>query len=492
MIAREMGVRLVAGPGDQNPTYLYEHGHILVRQGDVGDVVRQVNAGRRFPVPDPDEGDVKVGLVRMRVDDPEDPVVNESRDGGVAMALDAMKTIERTNGGRVVGSRNHIVAIASGGVNSCPSDEPGPPKHEMNPGLSFRPTVEQPSVTVLVVDTGLVENHRELYPWMLHVLATEGDTLNNTGHDRASDPVKDTDDVIKLYVGHGTFIAGIIAATAPAASVRVSAKLINAGAIDERNFGFEMLEALNPQGVLSDVPPIWPDIISLSAGTHNDDGAPLLGMEEFMSQLALHPETVLVAAAGNNGRDDPFWPAAYARLPEHSDAVVSVGALRRDGTEGACFTNHGNWVQVYAPGEKLTGAFLGTPTHPRKYRYQHSTYDHCRWQQTFQHDFAYDCTCGYPRRVGELSTSLSQAETETFAGRAEWSGTSFSTPVVAAMIANHMGANPGLGSRAAAAALLSSPSNPRARVHGLDVLALRPPLWSDGDVQRHPPSPAQS
>src|SRR5262249_34875821 len=128
--------------------------------------------------------------------------------------------------------------------------------------------------------------------------------------------------------------------------------------------------------------------ISLSAGTSNGRSDGLVGLDTFMQELLAHPGTLLVAAAGNNASATPFWPAPYATLPGYEDAVLSVGALRSDGAHGACFTNHGPWVNVYAPGERVTSALTGFDT-PVPYVYQHSTYDSCR------HGFSYACTCQY-------------------------------------------------------------------------------------------------
>ncbi|MEU8268952.1 S8/S53 family peptidase [Sphaerisporangium sp. NPDC049002] len=494
-ISRAMGVPLAAGP-EEDPRFLYEYGHILVPAAELSEVVPVVNAGRRVPVTPPHEREARAGLLRIPVTDPDD---SGSRDGGVTRALAAIKLAEARNGGRKMGSRNHIIAITTGGVNSCPSDEPAFTERDWHPGIAPPSAAPARPVSIVVIDTGLLVDHDLLYPWMRHVVPTPGEPLKRGGLPagvRPSDPVADPDPVVKEYVGHGTFIAGIISAIAPRAAVRVSGKLVHAGAISEQVFGEEVLDAVGSRWPgLADLAPglddgsRWPDIISLSAGTSNEDGEPLLGLQKFMSRLADHPETLLVAAAGNNGSDAPFWPAAYTRLPEYREAVLSVGALREDGRHGACFTDHGDWVQVYAPGERLVGAFLGTPERPRRYRYQHSTYGYCRWRQTSEHDFDYDCTCGFPARAGELSTSLAEAATQDFTGRAEWSGTSFATPAVAAMIANCMMENPGLGSRAAAVKLLTGPALRTAEVRGRSVPALWPPLWNPREVVLHPPRP---
>src|SRR5690606_22672802 len=132
--------------------------------------------------------------------------------------------------------------------------------------------------------------------------------------------------------------------------ITVRNTLNDAGAVLESEFGEKLFEAVERDG--------WPDIISLSAGTANGRTDGLLGVDAFMEELR-ERHTLLVAAAGNNAGAMPFWPAAYATLPGYENAVLSVGALRSDGEYGACFTNHGPWVRVYAPGERLTGPLTG-------------------------------------------------------------------------------------------------------------------------------------
>ncbi|MFD2351799.1 hypothetical protein ACFSTC_24805 [Nonomuraea ferruginea] len=106
-----------------------------------------------------------------------------------------------------------------------------------------------------------------------------------------------------------------------------------------------------------------------------------------MAELTLHPETVLVAAAGNDGGTDPFWPAAYAGQPVNAsgDLVVSVGALREDGLGRACFSNHGDWVTVYAQGERLVNAFASG-----QYTYGYPHCASCRHSDTPLYS---GCTC---------------------------------------------------------------------------------------------------
>ncbi|OQR62450.1 peptidase S8 [Streptomyces maremycinicus] len=450
-------VPLAMGP-DESAEFIYEKGVVLARDGEearvVEDAVRSHFTATEGLVPDhvrragPESN--RSGITRIRVGDPEEG--GRVGDHTVAGALRALRETEGRAGRRMV-SRNHLVSIA---VNACPGDEPvpAPPTAPPNPGAA--PAVEGAgAVGVLVVDTGLTHDYRS-YPLLAR---TEGDAQ-----------VRETDEdgILQQYVGHGTFIAGLVAAVAPNTDVTVRGTLNDAGAILESEFGERLFDAVQDG---------WPDIISLSAGTSNGRVDGLLGVAAFMEELQAQG-TLLVAAAGNNGSASHFWPAAYASLPEYADAVLSVGALRGDGAFGACFSNHGPWVKVYAPGERLTSALTGFDT-PVPYVYQHSTYETCRYGST------YSCTCLSPRHTGVLSEAQAVApgkpDQVMFEGLASWSGTSFATPLVAGLVAAHMTAQGLTDPREAARRLLAAGSG-FAEVRGTRVPALLPPTWQPAGV----------
>ncbi|MFG2358864.1 S8/S53 family peptidase [Streptomyces sp. NPDC048521] len=443
-------VPLAMGP-DDDAHFLYEKGVVLARDGEearvVEDTVRAHFTETQGLLPDhvrrtgPQTN--RTGVTRIRVADP------DVGDDTVPHALRALRQAEDRRGRRLV-SRNHVVHIA---VNACPGDEPVPVPRTAaaNPGAAEGGHHPDSAVRVLVVDTGLVHDHRS-YPLLAH---TTGDPqLNETGGDG----------VLHQYVGHGTFIAGILAAVAPNTAITVRGTLNDAGAVLESEFGAKLFEAVDRDG--------WPDVISLSAGTPTESADGLIGLDAFMRELRAQ-RTLLVAAAGNNGGDTPFWPAAYAALPEYADSVLSVGALRADGDGEACFSNHGPWVRVYAPGERLTSALTGFDT-PVPYLYQHSTYDSCRYGS------GYACTCQFPPHTGVLSegreSTGSKADQVMFEGLAQWSGTSFATPVAAGLVAAHMTAHQQPDPRTAGARLLADTTD-RAEVRGAHVPALRPPTW---------------
>ncbi|MCH0564613.1 S8/S53 family peptidase [Streptomyces sp. MUM 2J] len=446
-------VPLAMGP-DDSAEFIYEKGVVLARDGEearlVEDTVRSHFTGVRGLVADhvrrasPERN--RSGVTRIRVGE---PGRGDGRgDPAVAGALRALREAEGRTGRRLI-SRNHVVSIA---VNACPGDEPVPVP--LTAGADPAPVPEpddvEPAVSVLVVDTGLMHDYRAYPP----LARTRGDLQREE---------TDGQGVLHQYVGHGTFIAGLVAAVAPATDITVRNTLDDAGAILESDFGEALFAAVDRQG--------WPDVISVSAGTSNGRTDGLLGVDAFMRELR-EQRTLLVAAAGNNASATPFWPAAYADLPGFEDAVLSVGALRSDGEFGACFSNHGPWVKVYAPGERLTGALTGFES-PVPYVYQHSTYEACRY------GFDYTCTCQSPRHTGVLSDDGSTVKPDQvmFEGLARWSGTSFATPLAAGLVAARMSAHKESDPRAARRRLLAENTG-FAEVRGTHVAALRPGTWS--------------
>ena len=455
-------VPLAMGPDDAGE-FFYEKGVVLARDGEEALLVEDTVRAHFTATPDLDPAPVRragpqtnrTGVTRIRVGDP----ARGDGDPAVGHALRALRAHE-ARAGRPLVSRNHVVHLA---VNACPGDEPVPVPS--GAGLNPAPdtTLYDPdtAVGVLVVDNGLTHDHRDA-ELLAHV---RGET---------QPAERDEQGVLRPYAGHGTFIAGLLAAVAPNTDITVCNGLNDAGAVLESEFGNRLFEAVDKHG--------WPDILSLSAGTCNGRTDGLLGVESFMRELR-DRGTLLVAAAGNNASATPFWPAAYAGLPEYADAVLSVGALRSDGEFGACFTNHGPWVTAYAPGERLTGVLAGLRT-PVPYVYQHSTYDSCRF------GFRYNCTCRHPHHTGLLSEERENtggaADRVTFEGCAQWSGTSFAAPVAAGMVAAHMTAHKERDPRAARRQLLSSTTDV-AEVRGAHVAALLPPTWRPVPVTRLAP-----
>jgi len=133
---------------------------------------------------------------------------------------------------------------------------------------------------------------------------------------------------------------------------------------------------------------------------------------------------VVVAAAGNDGGCRKKFPAA---MPE----VISVGSVGPCGP--SYFSNHGPWVDVSAPGEDLLSRFFDG------------------------FDGSY-----------EPEPGSTEPDIDRFGGWAMWSGTSFSTAAVVAVIASNV-ATFGCSAREAAELVVTQPGLFRLTDYGVII-----------------------
>jgi hypothetical protein len=333
--------------------------------------------------------DLERALGPLREDDPHIEVV-DSLTEGVSLLRgsrdDIHGTLDKVDGLLGLGVVTpNHVLSVCGRGGLCPATEPAVPA-SLKPWPAVAPVKEGKGVRVAVVDTGFLEARRDK-SWLRTVIADPSDI-----EDPDSWPA--ADGFIDPYAGHGTFIAGVIRCIAPGAEVTVEQVIDQAGVVDE----WELIKQLDQALAKS------PDVISFSAGTYTRNNVPPKAFVEFYeNRLRHHKGVVLVAAAGNDAARDPFWPAAFPW-------AVSVGALDATGRDRAYFSNFGGWVDVYAPGVQLVNAYA----------------------------------------TGDYRSVVDPSDIRTFTnGMCEWSGTSFSTPVVAGLIAARMARAGENGQRAA-------------------------------------------
>jgi thermitase len=183
-------------------------------------------------------------------------------------------------------------------------------------------------VVVAVLDTGIDSGHEDL----------EGKVAgeaNFSGSKLAGD----------VY-GHGTHIAGIIAAQTDnglgIAGVAPQSLLLNVKVADDSG---QCTAATVAQGI------IWAvdngaEVINVSIEIRQ----PLAALEEATSYAWEHG-AIVIAAAGNDGNQTPVYPAYY-------ENVIAVAATNPDDTL-AVLSNYGDWVDMAAPGYKIYSTLPG-------------------------------------------------------------------------------------------------------------------------------------
>jgi subtilisin family serine protease len=371
VLARHPGAAVVE-PLPGRPA-LVRRDEILVAGRDAGaaeDVLRRWSDARH------DEH----GVSRLRLRAPAKVDVCE-----VAAVLAAGGTGGGARSRRLSAAPNHLV-LGQPMWWSGPADLPRPAAPVPAPG----PAEARREVTVAILDTGLAP-----HPWW----AGAGWYREQRAED-AEVLDADLDYALDAQAGHGTFVAGVVLAQAPAARLRARRVLGGDGVGDELDV-IRALAGLAASG--------GADVVNLSLGCHTYDDRPSPVVAEAVA--ALGRRTVVVACAGNAATDRPFWPAAMK-------PVVGVGAL--DGDDRAWFSNHGWWVDACAQGVGVGSTFV---------------------------------SFNGPR------PPVRGIDPDRFEGYATWSGTSFAAPVVAGRIAGVAGAA-GLDAVAAADRVLDPAAHP--------------------------------
>jgi hypothetical protein len=318
-------------------------------------------------------------------------------------------------------SPNHV-SIVSPHYAGCPAGPPHPTPVPPGGEGFIPPPADGDHARVVVIDTGYIETDPPHEALDARVTSVPGHRLDTSVQpprwceDPPDEITTDADGRLLEIVGHGTFIAGLIAHLCPAAKLTVVGQrdedvLITGEAApapeQKRLFSSEVALA---HALLTHADA---DVISLGFSFPTLDDQPSLPFAQAMEVLtgpqAPRPGVAVVAPAGNEESASPFWPAA---LPN----VIGVAATGRRGLARASFSNWGPWADCCARGQDVVSTYL-------------------HWTGPVQGDPVH--------------------EPEAFSGWARWDGTSFAAPKVAAAIARLVARDSGLSPVDAFARLVS-------------------------------------
>jgi hypothetical protein len=203
-------------------------------------------------------------------------------------------------------------------------------------------------VKVAVIDTGIDDSHEDLQG----AVVFRGTAIPASYYGERS-YYKEEYEGTKDNFGHGTHVAGIIAARdngygctgiAPECSI-ISIKALekrgNVGSGKSSWVATAILQAID-EGA---------DIINMSIGGNNIK-------DELMYEAikkANNNNIVVVCASGNAAGSRVYYPAGY-------DETISVSAVEQSGdsvTFAASYSNFGNWIDMCAPGSNIMSTIPG-------------------------------------------------------------------------------------------------------------------------------------
>jgi hypothetical protein len=221
--------------------------------------------------------------------------------------------------------------------------------------------------------------------------------------------------------GHGTFIAGIVRQVAPDARV-LAVRVMHSDNVCNEGDAICGLRHLAKRIALGgDDLAATVDVISLSWGFFSEsrhDMVVTTGLWKVI-KILLDLGVVVAAAAGNFAMSQEFYPAAFARETEGTGQVpvLSVGALNPNGTK-ASFSNDGDWVVAWAMGAAVISTYPVDADGSRSPELR---------------------IPGNRKPAGELPPGREALDPNDFSGGfSQWSGTSFSAPYLAALIARSL------------------------------------------------------
>ncbi len=222
---------------------------------------------------------------------------------------------------------NYIVHLADeGSVNAVGVNDPGSGDQYSLDRMRVRDawSITRGGANVIaVLDTGVQLNHPDLAGRIV------------AGHDFVNDDASAADDN-----GHGTWVSGIVAANANdgygVAGISWTDRVMPIKVMNREGTG----STADLMAGIRWAADHGADVINMSVG-----GFPYSGLMQDAVNYAWGKGVVLVGAAGNNRRDETYYPASF-------DNVVSVSATQPQ-DEFSNWSSYGSRVDVSAPGASV-------------------------------------------------------------------------------------------------------------------------------------------
>ncbi|MFB1050119.1 S8 family peptidase [Paraliobacillus sp. JSM ZJ581] len=192
-------------------------------------------------------------------------------------------------------------------------------------------------VTIAILDTGCDTKHIELSN---RIIGGKNFTTDDGGNAK----------IFEDYNGHGTHVAGTIAASlnhrgvvgvSPKVNLLI-VKVLDKDGNGEYDWIIKGIKYATAQQV---------DIISMSLGGADD----LPALHKVIKKAVLHHDIPIVCAAGNDG--DGNQQTNEFSYPAYYNEVISVGAIDSE-HRSSRFTNSNSNIDLVAPGEDITSTYL--------------------------------------------------------------------------------------------------------------------------------------
>lgn len=217
--------------------------------------------------------------------------------------------------------------------------------------------------------------------------------------------------LIDSHSGHGTFVAGLVHQLCPAAKI-LSLRVLHSDGYSTESAVVLALNWLSEQVKAGR----RIDVVSMSLGFYEETATvPEVAQVRTLVEELTGMGVLVVAAAGNDATTRPFLPAAFARGPGGAaggvELLTAIGARNAAGRTTAAFSNWGEWITAWAPGNALV-----------------STVPVWEGAASGGVELLDGAGRGPDERTGPDPDDLRS-------GFAVWAGTSFATPVVAGMLA---------------------------------------------------------